>query len=304
MKKFFFALLVLIVSMLVVAGLSGVSSVQGQATKEAQAVRGGNIRILTSVVSPHALGYIPEWGPNEWIAALPWAERLVHWDEKGHFVPNLLESWKIDPKAKTIMFHIQKGVFFSDGTPFDVESLKANMELNLKIGRLMDGDLVKSVEVLDKSTVRLTLTDVTSAAMLNYAFNVQIISTAAAEKNGKDWARLNGVGTGPFKLADFKRDTYIKYTRNDNYWRKGWPLLDSISYEYVPDAMTASMELENKQADMWGDVPNIKMALDLQQKGFKLNWGPGMMNVLLPNTNKPRRPDSPLLKKKVLEAIE
>ena len=55
---------------------------------------------------------------------------------------------------------------------------------------------------------------------------------------------------------------------------------------------------------MWGDVPNVKMALDLQQKGFKVNWGPGMMNVLLPNTNKPRRSDSPLLKKKVLEAIE
>ena len=304
MKKLFFALLVLIVSMFMAAGPFGLSSAQGQATKEAQPVRGGHIRILTSVISPHALGYIPEWGPGEWIAALPWAERLVHWDKTGHFVPNLLDSWKIDPKGKTIMFHIQKGVLFSDGTPFDVESLKANMELNLKIGRLMDGDLVRSVDIVDKNTVRLTLTDVTSAAMLNYAFNVQVISTAAAEKNGKDWARLNGIGTGPFKLADFKRDTYIKYTRNDNYWRKGYPLLDSISYEYVPDPITASMELETKEADMWGDVPNVKMALDLQQKGFKLNWGPGMMNVLLPNTNKPRRPDSPLLKKKVLEAIE
>jgi peptide/nickel transport system substrate-binding protein len=311
MKKLLLCLLVLIVVTFLVAGLSGLSPAQGPAKKEApktsaeaQPVRGGNIRILTSVVAPHALGYLPEWGPGEWIAALPWAERLVHWDEKGHFVSILLDSWKIDPKGKTILFHIRKGVTFSDGSPFDAESLKANLDLNLKIGRLMDADLVKTVDIVDKDSVRLTLTDVTSAAMLNYGFNVQIISTTAAEKNGKDWARTNGIGTGPFKLVDFKRDEYVKYARNDTYWRKGYPLLDSISYEYVPDAVTASMKMEAKEADMWGDVPNVKMALDLQQKGFKVNWGPGMMNVLLPNTNKPRRPDSPLLKKKVLEAIE
>ena len=293
-----------------VVGLSSLSLVQAQAKKESPKasaetpIKGGNIRILTSVITPRSLGYVPDWAPAEWIAALPWAERLIHWDEKGRFVSNLLEKWKVDPKGKTLTFYIQKGVAFSDGTPFDAESLKANIDMSLKAGRLMDGDLVKSVDVVDTNTVRLTLSDVTSAAMLNYAFNVQIVNVAAMEKNGKEWARTNGIGTGPFKLADYKRDTYVKYARNENYWRKGYPLLDSISYEYVPDAVTASMRMEAKEADVWGDMPNVKLALDLQQKGFKVNWGPGMMYVLLPNTNKPRRPDSPLLKKKVLEAIE
>ncbi len=311
MKKLPVGVVALMVVTFMVASLSSLSSAQAPAKKEAaetavdaQPVKGGTIKILTSITAPKALGYLPEWGPPEWIAALPWAERLVHWDEKGRYVSNLLDTWKIDPKAKTLTFHIQKGVTFSDGSPFDAESLKANLDLNLKIGRLMDADLVKSVDIVDKSTVRLTLTDVTSAAMLNYAFIVQIISTAAAEKNGKEWARSNGIGTGPFKLVDFKRDNYIKYTKNANYWRRGYPYLDGISYEYVPDPVTASMRMEAKEADAWIDIPNVKMALDLQQKGFKLNWGPGMMNVLLPNTNKPRRPDSPLLKKKVLEAIE
>jgi ABC-type transport system substrate-binding protein len=311
MKKLLLNLLLLVIVTSMIAGLPGLSAAQAPAKSDApkesaavRPVRGGNIRILTSVVSPKALGYVPEWGPNELIAASPWAERLVHWDEKGNFVPNLLDTWKIDPKTKTITFHIQKGVTFSDGSPFDAESLKANLELNFKSGRIMDSDLVKSIDIVDKSTVRLTMTDLTSSAMLGYAFYVQAISIPVLEKNGKDWARTNGIGTGPFRLSDFKRDEYVKYVRNDNYWRKGYPLLDSISYEYVPDPVTASMKMEAKEADMWGDVPNVKMALDLQQKGFKLNWGPGMMNVLLPNTNKPRKPDSPLLKKKVLEAIE
>jgi peptide/nickel transport system substrate-binding protein len=303
MTKLLRGLIVLAVVGVVVTGPMGLMSVYGQPKNEAP-VKGGTIKILTSISAPKALGYLPEWGPPEWIAALPWAERLVHWDEKGRFVPNLLDKWKIDPKGKTITFHVQKGVTLSDGTPFDADLLKANLDLNLKIGRLMDSDLVKSVDVVDKSTVKLTLTDVTSAAMLNYAFNVQILSVAAMEKNGKEWARANGIGTGPFKLVDFKRENYIKYARNDNYWRKGLPYMDGISYEYVPDPVTASMRMENKEADAWIDIPNIRMALDLQTKGFKLNWGPGMDYVLLPNTNKPRKPDSPLLKKKVLEAIE
>jgi ABC-type transport system substrate-binding protein len=310
-NKLLFGFAALIVVTFMIAGPPSLSSVQAQAKKEApktvtaaEPVKGGNIRIVTSVISPKDIGYIPEWGPADFIAALPWAERLVHWDEKGGFVPNLLESWKIDPKAKTITFHIQKGVTFSDGSPFDAESLKANLDLNLKSGRILDGDLIKSVDILDKDTVQLNATDLTSAAMLNYAFNIQIVSVTAIEKNGKDWARANGIGTGPFKLVDFKRDTYLKYVKNNNYWRKGYPLLDSISYEYIPDPVTASMKMENKEMDIWGDMANVKMALDLQQKGFKVNWGPGMMNTLLANTNKPRRPDSPLLKKEVREAIE
>jgi peptide/nickel transport system substrate-binding protein len=298
-KKFLFGFAILIVAAFMVAGLSSLPSVQAQA----QPIKGGNMRIITSIISPKNIGYIPEWAPADWIAALPWAERLVQWDEKGGFVPNLLESWKIDPKAKTITFHIQKGVTFSDGSPFDAESLKANLDLNLKTGRILDGDLIKSVDIVDKDTVQLSVTDLTSAAMLNYAFNIQIVSVPAIERNGKEWARANGIGTGPFKLVEFKRDVHLKYERNPNYWRKGLPYLDSITYEMVPEPVTASMRMENKEADMWGDMP-VKMALDLQQKGFKINWGPGMMQMLLPNTNKPRRPDSPLLKKKVLEAIE
>ena len=64
--------------------LVGTSPGKERGTQAAvQPVKGGNIRILTSVISPKAIGYIPEWGPGELIAALPWAERLVLWDEKG-----------------------------------------------------------------------------------------------------------------------------------------------------------------------------------------------------------------------------
>jgi peptide/nickel transport system substrate-binding protein len=268
-----------------------------------QPVKGGTLRAMR-VIFPKNIGYVPEWAPADIIAATPWAERLVHWDEKGGFVPILLESWKLDPANKTITFRIKKDVKFSDGTPFDAESLKANLDLNMKASRVLDGHFIKSIDIVDPITVRLNLSEITSISMLNYAFNSQMISVSAFEKGGKEWARRNGVGTGPFKLADFKSDTYIKYVRNENYWRKGLPNLDGISVDFVPDAVTASMKMEAREMDIWMDVPNIKIALDLQQKGFKINWGIGMLYALLPNSNKPRTPDAPLTNKKVREALE
>jgi ABC-type transport system substrate-binding protein len=265
--------------------------------------KGGTLRAMR-VIFPKNIGYVPEWAPADIIAATPWAERLVHWDEKGGFVPILLESWKVDPTNKTITFRIRKGITFSDGTPFDAESLKANLDINMKASRVLDGQFIKSIDVIDTNTVKLNLSELTSISMLNYAFNSQMVSVAALEKGGREWARRNGIGTGPFRLADFKSDTYIKYVRNDKYWRKGYPLLDAISIDFIPDPVTASMKMEAREMDIWMDVPNIKMALDLQRKGFKINWGIGMLYALIPNSNKPRTPDAPLTNKKVREAIE
>ena len=110
------------------------------------------------------------------------------------------------------------------------------------------------------------------------------------------------MGTGPFKLVDFQRDTFIKYERNNDYWRKGLPLLDGMEVRYVPDPVTASMMMETKEADAWMEPTNMKKIVDLEKKGFKFNWGPGMLWALLPSNAKD--PKSPYANKKVREAME
>ena len=122
--------------------------------------------------------------------------------------------------------------------------------------------------------------------------------TAFQKNGGKEWARFNCVGTGPFKQAEFKRDTLVRYEKNKDYWRKGYPLLDAIEIRWIPDPVTASMMMK-KDADAWEDVNNIKNVVQLEQKGFKVNRVRHALG-LLPSNGKEPKP--PYANKKVREA--
>jgi ABC-type transport system substrate-binding protein len=267
----------------------------------ADAVRGGIMRVLRPTF-PKNLGYTPEWAPADSIFALPVAERLIDWDAKGTVIPWLAESWELDPQKATVTFHLRKGVKFHDGSPFNAEAAKWNFQLRLDTKTQIDGDFVKSVEVLDEYTVRLNCTEITSWSAYIYGWGQIISPTAFAKNGGKEWARANCVGTGPFKVVEFKRDSLIRYEKNKEYWRKGYPLLDGYEIRCVPDPVTASMMMEAKEADQWTDVANTKNILELEQKGLKINWGPGMFWALLPSNA--RDPKSPYANKKVREAVE
>jgi ABC-type transport system substrate-binding protein len=267
----------------------------------ANAVRGGIMRMLRPTF-PKNLGYPPEWSPADSIFALPVAERLLDWDPKGNLIPWLAESWQSDPEKATITYRLRRGIKFQDGTPFDAEAVKWNFQQRLDTKSLIEGDFIKSIDVLDEHTFRLNCSEITTWSAYIYGF-AQMLSPTAYEKNGgKEWARLNGVGTGPFKVVEFKRDTLLRYEKNKDYWRKGYPLLDGYEIRCVPDPVTASMMMESKQADIWMDASQTKNVLDLEQKGLKVNWGPGMFWALLPANGKD--PKSPYANKKVREAVE
>lgn len=265
-----------------------------------EAVRGGVLKAIRSSF-PKVLGYPPEQNPTDTIFALLYGERLSEWDEKGNLISVLAESWDTDTKNKTITYHLRKGVKFHDGTPFNAEACRWNLQLGKETGRLTDGQFVKSIDVVDEYTLRLTCTEYSSVSLLNYGW-LQQYSPTAFNTHGKEYLRTHAVGTGPFKLVDFQRDTFIKYEKNNDYWRKGLPLLDGVEVRFIPNPMTASMMMESKEADIWLDVQEVKYIVDLEQKGFKINWGPGMLWALLPANAKD--PKSPYANKKVREAVE
>src|ERR671933_568305 len=84
-------------------------------------------------------------------------DSLVRIDVNGKIVPWLAEKWDIFQDGKTVTFNLRKGVKFHDGTDFDAESVKWNIERYMNTeGSFRKGELapVASVDVVDPATVR------------------------------------------------------------------------------------------------------------------------------------------------------
>jgi len=65
--------------------------------------------------------------------------------------------------------------------------------------------------------------------------------------------RSKPIGTGPFKVVDFKRNESIKLVKNPDYWKKGKPYLDAIDWKIVPNRSTRLLGFQSGEFDMTFD---------------------------------------------------
>lgn len=260
----------------------------------------GGVLKITWPYGLRILGYPPEVAGADWWSVQACIENLVRTDENGLIVPWLATDWEIAPDSKSITFTLREGVKFHDGTDFNAEAVKYNVDLQIaakKAGFMQ----VTSVDVVDNYTVRFNLSQWSNALLYTLAqWDGMMASPAAIKTNGVEWARGHPVGTGPFKFVSFTPDVALKYERFDGYWQKGKPYLDRLEYIYINDVMTAVASFQAGEIDLlWGDTP--KVLTDLQAKGYKVDATPATLYVLIgDNAN----PNSVFANQKVREAIE
>jgi len=145
----------------------------------------------------------------------------------GSLTPSLAESWTVDPKAATITFKLRKGVKFHDGTDFNAQAVKWNLEKEMAPGSANVASTTnwKSIEVVDDNTFRVNLKTWQNTALITFSSTaVAQISPTAFEKQGIDALRWQMIGTGPFVQTQFKRDVVLGFEKNKNYWDQGKPL--------------------------------------------------------------------------------
>lgn len=82
------------------------------------------------------------------------------------------------------------------------------------------------------------------------------------QQKGDDFQR-QPIGSGPFKLADWKANQLLVLERNGDYFEKGYPFLDKVEYKVIPEQATRWMEFQQGNFDE-GDVPDadFKSAYD------------------------------------------
>ncbi len=184
--------------------------------------------------------------------------------ESTQVEPSLAESWTGSPDGLVWTFRLRKGIKFHDGTPFNADAVKFSYDRQIDeknpyhTGTFPYADFtfqnVKSVEAVDPTTVRFTLSAPFAPFISNMAmFATAIISPTAVKKYGKDSFK-HPVGTGPFKFVEWVQKDHATYEANKTYW-DGRPCVDRLIIRGIPDNTVRLLELEKGTVHIM-DQPN------------------------------------------------
>lgn len=269
------------------------SATSSQAAAKPKA--GGILKIATGQTQA-VLGYTPKITANAATMYLRLNfDSLLFYDDKGNLTADLAEKWETSPSDKTLTFHLRDGVKFSDGTDFNSEAVKWNIE-QYQAAKRTETSNIESVETPDAKTAVFHLKTWDSSALTSIGYFVYYMSPTAVKAHDATWAESNPVGTGPFVLTNWQKGVSMKYAKNTKYWRSGEPYLDGINVTVISDVMTLESTLQSGEADMipYCDITNLKdlagnssYVRETNTNGVGVEgWG------LIPNSSDPKSPFS------------
>jgi peptide/nickel transport system substrate-binding protein len=185
-------------------------------------------------------------------------EGLVEYQPGSTKIVGLLaKSWEISDDGLVYTFHLVSGVKFHDGTPFNAAAVIKSFERR-RVDKLVLSYFLGNVAKMqapDDATVVLTLKQPQSSFLdgLSSPWGPKVVSPAAlAQHDNGDfattWLNEHAVGTGPFKLAEFKRGERYVLERNDDYWGAK-PFFDEILITLAPDIGQQILQLQAGEID-------------------------------------------------------
>ncbi|WP_157982161.1 ABC transporter substrate-binding protein [Oceanicella sp. SM1341] len=193
-------------------------------------------------------------------------DRLVDLNPDFSLKPGLAKSWDFEEDGRRLVLHLETGVTFHDGTSFNAEAVKWNLDTRLDPNgnssqrRQLEG-VIESVEVVDDATVAITLTEPYPPLLSLFADRAGLMaSPAAAEKWGEDIGS-HPVGTGPFKLGEWTRGSTLTVTRNEEFWQEGMPHLDAITFNDIPSNVVGIQRMMIGELDYIGHLTPLDTKL-------------------------------------------
>ncbi|MDM5300241.1 glutathione ABC transporter substrate-binding protein [Bacillus vallismortis] len=186
-------------------------------------------------------------------------EGLLGFDKDNKVVPVLAKSYEVNKDSTEFTFKLKKGIKFQDGTDFNAEAVKTNIDRladpESKLKRHSLFELVKETKVIDDDTVRVTLSKPFAAMINNFAHPAAMMISPDAIKKYGDKVSQHPVGTGPFTFEKWQHGEYLKLTVNKNYWNKDLPKVHNIVFKPVPENGARIAMLQTGEADFIYPVP-------------------------------------------------
>jgi len=243
------------------------------------------------------------------VAFAAFCDKLIDLDEKLAYVPQLATAWTWGADGLSLTLKLRDGVLFHDGTPFDAEAVRFNLERYKTASysvRKTELKSLRAVTVIDDHTVRLDLSEPYVPLLAQLADRSgMMVSPKAARELGDKFA-THPVCVGPYRFVEWVAQDRIVFDRFEQYWAKGAVGIDRVVYSPIPDdtvrlagLRSGGLQIIERVAPT--DVPTVR-----SDARVRLAAAPSVgYRVLSINTNKGPAADTPLgTSAKLREAFE
>ena len=180
-------------------------------------------------------------------------------------VTDLATSWAWNEEGTELTLPLRHGVKWHDGKPFTAGDVKCTIDL------LMD-NATERLRINPRKSWFANVAEVTANGDYEATFRLKRPQPSFLALLATGWSpiypchvnprdmRKHPIGTGPFKLVDFKPNQSITVTRNPDYWKQGRPYLDGIEYTIIKDVSTRLLSFLSGKDDVFFGVtiPQLK----------------------------------------------
>ncbi len=183
---------------------------------------------------------------------------LLKYNERIEIVGDLAQSWTVSDDGLTITFVLRPNLRWHDGAPVTADDVAFTYE------KLIDPtvhtpfsssyELIKSVEVIDARTVRVTYKEPFVPALESWMMGIIPKHLLEHEDLNTTAFLRHPVGHGPYRFVRWKTGELIELRANPEYFEHR-PYIDRYLYRVIPDQATLFLELLTRGVDLTGLTP-------------------------------------------------
>ena len=232
------------------------------ATDAAFAQKAGGIFKISHFDSPASMSVLEEATAAALRPMMGVFNNLVMYDQQvaqnsmRSIVPDLATGWSSNEEGTELTFPLRQGVKWHDGKPFTARDVKCTWDL-------LSGKANEKLRINPRKSWYSNVEEVTTNGDYEVTFHLKRPQPSLLALLASGWSpiypchvsprdmRSHPIGTGPFKLVEFKPNEVIRVIKNPDYWKPGRPYLDGIEWTIIKDVSTRNLAFIAGKVDLY-----------------------------------------------------